>query len=202
MFMTRLFALFLLVPACALAQAEPEAESEPAPAAVVERLHVALLEAMRQGDELGFAGRVELLEPVIAASFDFETIASIVTGRSWKTASAEQRDAFLDVFRRLSVATYASNFSSHDGESFVTGDTQESRGTHIVRTHLEQQDGTQIPLNYLLRKNDDGWKIVNVVAQGVSDLSLKRAEYTAIIQDEGFDSLLSRLHEKVDDMDG
>ena len=41
---------------------------------------------------------------------------------------------------------------------------------------------------------------MNVVAKGVSDLSLKRAEYTAVIDSEGFDSLLNRLRGKVSDM--
>ncbi|MEX2481974.1 MAG: ABC transporter substrate-binding protein [Gammaproteobacteria bacterium] len=183
-----------------LAVADPAA-ADARPAAVVEQLHGALLEAMRQGEELGYAGRVELLEPVIHASFDFETIASIVTGREWKSASDQQRRAFLDVFTRLSVATYATNFSDYGGEQFVTGDSEESRGARIVRTHLEPGDGDPVSLNYMLREGDDGWRIINVVAQGVSDLSLKRAEYTAVIQSEGFDSLLERLRGKLKELE-
>ncbi len=70
----------------------------------------------------------------------------------------------------------------------------------IVRTELVKEDGERIPLNYMLRKSNGEWRIVNVVAQGVSDLSLKRAEYTAVIDSEGFDSLVTRLRGKVDEM--
>ena len=69
-----------------------------------------------------------------------------------------------------------------------------------MRTVLVKPDGEEIPLNYMLRESDTEWKIVNVVAQGVSDLSLKRADYTAVIKSEGFDALVSRLREKTAEM--
>ncbi|MCZ6893424.1 MAG: ABC transporter substrate-binding protein, partial [Gammaproteobacteria bacterium] len=47
------------------------------------------------------------------------------------------------------------------------------------------------------RGNDNKWLIVNVIAQGISDLSLKRADYTAVIKKEGFDSLVNRLNDKI-----
>lgn len=176
------------------------AEETPA-AAVVERLHAALLDAMQRADTLGYRGRAELLAPVVASSFDFPTIARIVTGRAWRDLDEARQREFIDVFRALSVATYATNFSGYDGERFVTGDSEPARGAMIVRTELVKADGEAIPLHYMLRKGDGGWRIVNVVAKGVSDLSLKRAEYAAVIEAEGFDSLVKRLREKVAEMD-
>ena len=41
------------------------------------------------------------------------------------------------------------------------------------------------------------WKIINILADGVSDLALKRAEYSAIIQRDGFSALLSLLEQKI-----
>lgn len=179
----------------------PFAAAAATPTAVVEHLHQVLLEAMQNGPQLGYKGRVDLLEPVIRESFDFEAIANIVTGREWKTADTRQRGQFLDVFSRLSIATYATNFSAYAGEKFVTGTSEESRGAQIVRTTLEQSDGDQVSLNYMLRESNGEWRIINVVAQGVSDLSLKRAEYTAVIQSEGFDSLCERLRGKLREME-
>ena len=172
------------------------------PAAVVERLHAALLESMRGGEALGHAGRAGLLDGVITHTFDFPTIARIVTGNAWKDASEAQRSAFIDVFRRLSIATYATNFASFGGERFVTGASKESRNARIVETELVKADGEAIPLNYMLHEHNGQWLVVNVVAKGVSDLSLKRAEYTAVIQDEGLDALIARLEEKVSDLSG
>ena len=57
-----------------------------------------------------------------------------------------------------------------------------------------------MPFNYLLRVNNGNWLILNVIAQGVSDLALKRADYAAVIKAEGFDALIDRINKKVTEM--
>lgn len=168
--------------------------------AVVEKLHESLLGAMHGGAQLGFKGREELLAPVIDSSFDFDSICRIVTGRYWKAASDEQKARFIGVFKKLSVATYASNFSNFSGEKFQTEGSEADHDALIIRTTLRPSDGEPVPLNYLLRQTNGQWRIMNVVAQGVSDLSLKRADYTAVIKTEGFDSLINRLEKKIAEM--
>ena len=168
--------------------------------AVVEKLHESLLMAMHGGAQLGLKGREEMLAPVIESSFDFESICRIVTGRYWKSASDDQKTRFTSAFKKLSVATYASNFSSFSGEKFQTEGSEADHEALIVRTTLRPTEGEPVALNYLLRRSNDSWRIMNVVAQGVSDLSLKRADYTAVIKTEGFDSLINRLESKSAEM--
>lgn len=168
---------------------------EAAARAVVEKLHEALLGAMKSGAPA--AARREALAPVIAESFDFPTICRIVTGRYWKDASEAQKARFIETFQRLSLATYASNFKSYGGERFETLAVEPDQASQVVRTVLHTGEDKQVTLNYLLRQSDGNWRIVNVIAQGVSDLSLKRADYTAVIKSEGFDSLANRLDKKI-----
>lgn len=165
--------------------------------ATIEKLHQTLLEVMQESAALGFDGRVEKLNPVLADSFDFATIARIVTGRHWNTLNEAKQNEFIDVFGKLSAATYASNFSGFSGEQFKTLGADEKRGRYVVRTVIVKSDNEEIPLDYVLSDKDGVWQIVNVIAAGVSDLSLKRADYTAVIDSEGFDSLLSRLNDKI-----
>jgi len=54
-----------------------------------------------------------------------------------------------------------------------------------------------VHLDYVLHRSSRGWRIVNVVADGVSDLALKRVEYTAVLRKRGFESLLSDLEHKI-----
>ena len=163
----------------------------------VEKLHATLLEVMQQASTLGFSGRVEKLNPVLNESFDFATISRIVTGQHWQKLDSVKQADFVDIFSRLSAATYASNFSGFSGEQFKTITVDEKRGRYIVRTKIIKTDGEEISLDYVVADNDGLLQIVNVIAQGVSDLSLKRADYTAVIDSEGFDSLVGRLDEKI-----
>jgi phospholipid transport system substrate-binding protein len=194
----RRFALVvLLAPALVSAQAEAPNAIASTPAEVVETLHATLLATMRDADTLGFSGRYQQLLPVLQASFDFPAIARIATGRHWKDLDEAGRSAFIQTFTELSVATYATNFAGFNGESFSTLGADTAAGRTVVRTELVQADGDKVSLNYLLHERDGAWRIVNVIAQGVSDLALKRAEYTAVIKAEGIDSLIKRLAEKV-----
>ena len=167
---------------------------------VVDQLHEALQNAMAGGAKLSYTGRVELLRPVIESSFDFESIARIVTGRYWKEASADQRAGFIDTFKQLSVASYATNFRESGGEKFSILGIEADHETLVVRAQLAKPKGEPISFNYALRQTDGRWLIVNVIAQGVSDLALKRADYAAVIKAEGFASLIDRLQKKVAEM--
>lgn len=164
---------------------------------VVERLHTTLVDAMTRAAALGYPGRYSLLDPVLTESFDFPTIARLVTGRHWKTLDDAQKGGFTTTFSRLSVATYASNFDGFSGEHFETVGTEERSGNVIVKTVLVKSDDETIPIDYLLHKRDDMWRIVNVIAEGVSDLSLKRADYAAILKSKGFETLVDILNGKI-----
>jgi len=152
---------------------------------------------MIDADTLGFSGREEKLEPVLKESFDFATISRIVTGKHWKMIDDDERASFVTLFERLSLATYASNFDGFSGEVFETLGVEERRGNLLVKTVIVKGDGDRVSLNYLLRDDDGVWRIVNVIADGVSDLSLKRADYTAVIKSEGFISLITKLNGKI-----
>jgi len=165
--------------------------------AIVENLHATLLQVMIDADTLGFSGREEKLEPVLKESFDFATISRIVTGKHWKMIDDDERASFVTLFERLSLATYASNFDGFSGEVFETLGVEERRGNLLVKTVIVKGDGDRVSLNYLLRDDDGVWRIVNVIADGVSDLSLKRADYTAVIKSEGFISLITKLNGKI-----
>lgn len=186
---------WLAVAGLCLASALARGGEDPA-VAVVERLHASLIESMQRGPEAGYPGRLALLTPVVAASFDFPTIARIIVGRTWKELSPGEQAQFLQAFEQLSAATYAARFDAYDGETFRTLESSEQRDARVVKTELVKADGETVSFVYLLRETATGWKIVNVVVDGVSDLSLKRAEYPAVIRQAGFAGLLEKLAEQ------
>jgi phospholipid transport system substrate-binding protein len=83
-------------------------------------------------------------------------------------------------------------------ERFKTISGEElKRGHRLVNTVLIKANGEEIELDYILHQSNDQWRIINVIAEGVSDLSLKRADYTSYLKKNGFDALLKKLNEKV-----
>jgi phospholipid transport system substrate-binding protein len=164
----------------------------------VSKLQEALIKAMREGAKLGYQGRYELLAPVVDQTHDLDFIARTTLGANWAQLSPEQQRTFTDVFRKLSIATYAGWFKEHDGERFEFLEQQPMpRDQVMVRSKLIQSGGDPVRFDYILRQGKEGWRIVNILADGVSDLALKRVEYRAILQRDGFQKLVDMLKKKI-----
>lgn len=191
-----IFAVAWLAPDTPAAAEQPQNEARQ----LVEKLHEALIDVMKRSNQLGYEGRLENLTPIVQGSFDFPAIAKIIVGRYWSELTDQDHRTFLDTFIRLSTATYASRFDSYGGESFRTLSVEPQSGKDIilVKTELLQNDGSVVNLDYVVRSSDNGqWRILNVIADGVSDLSLKHADYTAVIKNEGYPALIARLNDKI-----
>ncbi|MGH8582913.1 MAG: ABC transporter substrate-binding protein [Gammaproteobacteria bacterium] len=174
------------------------AAPNPAAVAVVDKLHETLIGVMKRAGTLGYQGRYRTLAPVVNGSFDFPRIAEIVLGRNWKDLNPEQRNAFTDLFIKLSTATYAARFDDFDNEVFRHVSDQTLRGNQVlIKTEIVKADGEAVTLDYILQDKGGKWLIVNVIADGVSDLSLKRADYTAVLKGQGFDALVVKLKQKI-----
>ncbi|MCL7419512.1 MAG: ABC transporter substrate-binding protein [Methylobacter sp.] len=166
---------------------------------VVEKFQAELIEVMKNGKQLGYAGRYDKLKDPISNSHDLTKIARIVVGKEWEKLSEAQQQELVDVFSRLSIASYAHNFKDYSGESFVFDSEEETtRGGVVVHSHLVIPGEKDVKFDYMLKEKGDSWRIINIIANGVSDLALKRSEYTAILQREGFDALIAKINEKID----
>ena len=169
--------------------------------AVVETLHSTLVSVASEQD-LGFEQRVEMLDSVVRNSFDFSYISRFLLRRTWTDLDTEEQQSFIEIFERLSVASYASRFAEISAESLVTNESQaqgENRVQVIASVILEDRD---VPLSYLLQPVSDEpverWAIVNVMADGVSDLALRRAEYTRVLADTNFEGLLDHVAQQIE----
>ncbi len=166
---------------------------------IVDKFQQELIAVMKNGKKLGYSGRFDKLKSPVNDSHDLGKIARIVVGKEWEKLSESQQQQLVDVFSRLSIASYAHNFKDYDGETF-TFDTEEetTRGGVVIHSHLNIPDDKPVKFDYMLKEKGDSWRIINIIANGVSDLALKRSEYTTILQREGFDALIAKINEKID----
>lgn len=166
--------------------------------AVVERLDDQLVATMKQADDLGFAGRYRKLAPVIDDTFDLKRIARLALGGEWKTLNAEQQHVYVTKFRQDTIATYAQRFDGYDGQRFeVTGARDVAGGRRQVDTVIVDQDGARTPISYVLDNDGGDWRVINVVARGVSDLALKRGQYTGVIREHGAAAFLTHFDQQL-----
>lgn len=182
--------------------APPRDEPADAPVAVVERLHAGLVElAADTSGDVPLERRIEKLEPLVEATHALDYIAELTLRREWASLSVAERERFVEAFERLSVATYASRFAGLEGDPFrVVSAGEPDGGRARVRAAIDPPDGESVPLDYVLAERDGRWQIINIVADGVSDLALKRAEYTRILGDGGIDDVIAEIESQVEAM--
>ncbi|MEN9597129.1 MAG: hypothetical protein RL236_1563 [Pseudomonadota bacterium] len=166
---------------------------------IVDKFQTELVQVMKNGKKLGYSGRFDKLETSVSNSHDLPKIARIVVGKEWEKLTEEQQKKLTDVFSKLSIASYAHNFKDFDGEAFIIDSEEETKmGGVVIHSHLDLPDDKPVKFDYMLKEKGVSWRIINIIANGVSDLALKRSEYTAILQRDGFDALITKINEKID----
>jgi phospholipid transport system substrate-binding protein len=181
---------------------------KPAPVMMVEKLHTALLDNMKQGAEYDFAERKEKIAPVVHEVFDLETMMRASVGTGWQSLSEDDRKKLTEAFAGWTIATYASQFKAWNGEQFtVTAFSDPEKPDVMVNTEIKPKAGKTTALNYRLRqkpteKNDGPWQVVDILLDGaVSQLALRRADFSAVFSKGGAPALIAHLQALTDKLE-
>lgn len=194
-----LIAAAVLFTFSALVSSAARADATQTPTAVVEMLHATLIDVMKNAEALGYQGRYDRLRPVVDRAFDQKFMAEKSIGLQWKKLEPDEQKLWVETFSELNAANYAGRFTGYDGEHFETIDLKPApRETVFVNTILYIPSEEDVPLNYRMRETSDGWKVIDILMKGtVSELSLRRSDYSSFIKREGFEKLLEALDTKV-----
>lgn len=143
----------------------------------------------------------QLVEQELLPTFDFDFTARLVLGRYWRTATPEQQQAFQKAFYQFLTKTYANGLLQYDNEKV---EIEELRGEPdprhtFVRTTLYTSDGTPIPVDYVLHKTAEGWKVFDVLIEGISYVTNYRNAFGQEIRETSLDSLIARLQKQAAD---
>src|SRR5450830_175614 len=139
-----------------------------------------------------------LAEEKILPNFNFESVSRIVLGKNWNAASKEQQDAFQKEFKTLLIRTYASALSKYKNQTidYKPLRSQPSDTEVSVKTQINQPGGQPIEVDYSLAKETDGWKVFDIVIEGVSLVTNYRGQFNDVVRQSGMDGLIQKLVEK------
>jgi phospholipid transport system substrate-binding protein len=177
------------------ATASPAVDTARAP---IEGFYRALDASMKAGATLTLEARKQKLAPVVAETFDLPLMGAKVLGRHWRELSAADQKRWIDAFSALTVKTYAEQFHENTGLVFEVGAAQSAPGgTALVRTKLKRASDDPVAIDYRLRPAGGGWRIIDIFLNGtVSELALRRSEYTSVLERDGFGPLVATLQSR------
>ncbi|MBV9814274.1 MAG: ABC transporter substrate-binding protein [Alphaproteobacteria bacterium] len=172
--------------------------------APVEQLYAGLASIMKAGKATTFRQRYEMIAPVIGRAFDLEAILRQVVGPRWTSLPAEQQTQLADAFRRYTIASYVANFDSYSGQHFDVAPIARAVGNdRVVETRIAGPGGGAHGLDYVMRQESGGWKVVDVLAEGsISRVASQRSEMRSLLADGGGAGLLVSLRQKTAELSG
>lgn len=185
---TLVASLFLAFNFCIHALAEPTTP--------VSEFHEGLIEVMKSSS---YSDRVQLLTPYVANNFDTGTVARIALGRNWRKIEEGNKATIMALMGEVIVSSYASRFPTYSQQYFdILGQKSVNSDRVIVRTRLHTSSEI-VDLDYQLVELDGQWRIFDVVANGVSDLSLKRSTYSATFKSDGVTGVIQEIRQTIKD---
>lgn len=135
--------------------------------------------------------------------FDIETLARFVLGRYWRAAEPAEREEFIDTFTRMAMQRFLPVFSEFSDDDFEITDARadsNADGVYLVTTRVQLPNSSEQPeVQWRVRQNDGGFRIIDVVAEGVSMAITLRSEYGSVIQREGgVSGLTAMLNDRIE----
>ncbi len=195
----RLVPVFLLMHLSVAVCATP-APADILPQELVRDTSSRMLSALRDEQDAikNNPGRLyELVSDIVLPYFDFRRMSQWVLGKNWRTATPDQRERFVEEFRKLLVRTYGTALSEYADEKiiYLPFSVSTDARTVTVRTEIEQ-GGSTIPISYSMYNSSEGWKVYDVAISGISLVTNYRSTFGSIIRGEGMDSLIKQLVER------
>ena len=186
------FSLLLAIPVFA---------QELGPEELVKKITADVLESIKSDKQLAAGDRqkaIKLAEEKILPHVDFEEATRLAVGRSWAQASPEQKKRLISEFRSMLLRTYSNAIQPYEGQQMkVMPVRMKPADTEVTVQNQFIRSGAQpVKIDYSMRKTEKGWKIYDIVVEGVSLVLTYRSEFDAVVKQDGIDGLIKRLAQK------
>ena len=158
-----------------------------------------VLDVLRDPKLQGKAGK-KLKEQRIAAAadklFDFVELSKRTPGLNWNKFATDQRKEFVEPFKTILKDAYVDKITAYTNEQVnFTKEVSLSEDTVEVRSGVVANGG-ETPIYYRVIKKDDGWKVYDVVIEGVSLVGNYRTQFREILGNNPPSMLLETLRKK------
>lgn len=172
-----------------------------APDELVRRSTTEVLAMLKADKDLAAGDPVKvekLADEKILPYFNFQRMTRLAVGRGWRDATDAQKTSLINEFRKLLVRTYSSSLSQFKNQQIEVRPLKigPSESEVVVKTTISQQGAPGIPIDYSMEKTKDGWKVFDVLIDGVSLVTNYRSSFATEIKNGGVDGLVKSLSDR------
>ena len=140
-------------------------------------------------------GLYALVEQNLLPNFDTPYAAQQVLGMNWRSATPDQRKRFVDAFYKSLLYTYGDQMIDFSADRLrvlpTKVDAADTRAT--VRTFIKRSNGTELAVDYSMRKVNGAWKAWDVVIDNISYVLSYRQDYGSAVEQKGLETVIKEL---------
>jgi phospholipid transport system substrate-binding protein len=119
-----------------------------------------------------------------------------ILAKHWKTATEEQREAFVTEFKQMLVRNYGKHLAEYSNATVtvIPEKANEEKLYQIVSTKLDTSTRSKpFQVDYVFRVAEKSSKIVDVRVEGMSILKTFRTVFTKEIAETSLEALIERI---------
>jgi phospholipid transport system substrate-binding protein len=177
------------------------ADDGPAPDALVRKITTEVLEAINQDEALRSGDKTRALalaEQKVLPYIDFRRMTMLAVGKSWRKANEAQQQTLVREFRNLLLRTYSATLKAYRGQTLEVSPLRPGQEENdvTVKSRYLSPGQAPIPVEYQMRRTAAGWRVYDVVADGISLVALFRSAFADELERGGIEGLIETLQTK------
>ncbi|HUO95147.1 MAG TPA: ABC transporter substrate-binding protein [Steroidobacteraceae bacterium] len=170
----------------------------PGPQALMDRISKDLFQALdanraaiRKDSEQAYP----IIDRILLPHFDVDFAAQRVLAQHWRSATPEQRKRFIAALYSALRRSYGGAIADFTADRLkllpFRGDPAATQA--MVHTLVRRSSGTEVHVDYHLRKTADGWKADDVIIEGLSYVRTFQSDLGGAISKQGLEAVIARL---------
>lgn len=137
-------------------------------------------------ESLDDAAKTKKFATLLKRNFDLSKIGRFALGQYWGSATDQERKAYFGLFEDMIVETYSARFSEYSGQDIeVRSARPEGKKDILVSSIIVGNGGPSIDVDWRVRYASGGYRVIDVVVEGVSMALTQRSEFASVIQRGG-----------------
>ncbi len=139
----------------------------------------------------------QMVKNIVDPHFDYQEMAKLSLGATWKTLSGAQQAEFVSLFSELLEASYADKIDKYAQRVKIDYSGEIPEGDRVEVRTVVVRPNDRFPLDYRLIQEGGTWRVYDVVIEGVSLVNNYRSQFSRIIHQSSYADLVRRLKTKV-----
>lgn len=134
------------------------------------------------------------IDTLVSPLFDFGLMGRLTLGKEqWKKISPKERKAFSELFEKRVKESYMNKLDLYTDEVVVVDDALSVKNRIHLPTHLVRNNERRDVVYKFYQSKKRGWLIYDVDILGVSIIQTYRTQFSGILKEETFATLLEKL---------